>query len=106
MSSPARALVVVALLLSCPLARATETVEYPGLGTVTLERPHGTPSQVVIVLSGDGGWAGLDKAVAAELNARGVPVVGWDSLRHFWDARTPDGAAHDLDRLIRYYARA
>lgn len=57
-----------------------------------------------IMLSGDGGWAGLDKEVAAQLNARGVPVVGWDSLRYFWNARTPDGAAHDLDRVIRYYA--
>jgi type IV secretory pathway VirJ component len=61
---------------------------------------------LAIMLSGDGGWAGLDKEVARELNARGVPVVGWDSLRCFWDARTPDRAARDLDRVIRHYAPA
>jgi type IV secretory pathway VirJ component len=61
---------------------------------------------LAIMLSGDGGWAGLDKEVARELNARGVPVVGWDSLRYFWDARTPDGAARDLDRVMRHYAQA
>ena len=60
---------------------------------------------LAIMLSGDGGWAGLDKAVAAQLNARGVPLVGWDSLRYFWNARTPDGAARDLDRVIRHYSR-
>ena len=61
---------------------------------------------LAIMLSGDGGWAGLDKEVARELIARGVPVVGWDSLRYFWDARTPDSAAQDLDCVIRHYAQA
>jgi type IV secretory pathway VirJ component len=36
------------------------------------------------LLSGDGGWAGLDKNVAAALSAKGVDVVGVDSLRYFW----------------------
>jgi type IV secretory pathway VirJ component len=58
---------------------------------------------VAIMLSGDGGWAGLDQGVAAQLTARGLPVVGLDSLRYFWTARTPAGMAADLDRLIRYY---
>ncbi len=57
-----------------------------------------------IILSGDGGWAGLDKDVALALGARGIPVVGLDSLRYFWSARTPDGLAADLDRMIRYYS--
>jgi type IV secretory pathway VirJ component len=50
-----------------------------------------------------GGWAGLDQDVAAALSAKGIPVVGLDSLRYYWTARTPDGVAADTDRLIRYY---
>lgn len=57
-----------------------------------------------VLLSGDGGWAGLDKEVAASLSRRGVPVVGFDTLRYFWDPRTPAGLSADLDRLVRYYA--
>lgn len=57
-----------------------------------------------IIISGDGGWAGLDKEVGAALVAKGVPVIGVDSLRYFWSARTPEGTAADLDRIIRYYA--
>ena len=57
-----------------------------------------------IVMSGDGGWAGLDQDVAAALSATGIPVVGLDSLRYFWTARTPDGLAADTDRMIRYFA--
>jgi type IV secretory pathway VirJ component len=56
-----------------------------------------------IIMSGDGGWAGLDQDVAAALSAKGIPVVGLDSLRYYWTARTPDGVAADTDRLIRYY---
>jgi type IV secretory pathway VirJ component len=56
-----------------------------------------------IIMSGDGGWAGLDQDVAAALSARGIPVVGLDSLRYYWTARTPDGLAADTDRMIRYY---
>jgi type IV secretory pathway VirJ component len=57
-----------------------------------------------VFLSGDGGWAGLDKQVAAALSARGIPVAGVDSLRYFWKARTPAGVAGDIDRIVRFYA--
>ena len=45
-----------------------------------------------IVMSGDGGWAGLDKDVAQALSAHGIPVVGLDSLRYFWSPRTPEAS--------------
>jgi type IV secretory pathway VirJ component len=57
-----------------------------------------------VLISGDGGWARLDKDVAAALAADGIAVVGLDSLRYFWTARTPDALATDLDRVLRYYA--
>ncbi len=56
-----------------------------------------------ILMSGDGGWAGLDQDIAAALSARGIPVVGLDSLRYYWSARTPDSVAADTDRMIRHY---
>jgi len=57
-----------------------------------------------VMLSGDGGWAGLDKNVAAALSGLGIDVVGVDSLRYFWSKRTPQGLAVDVDRIVRYYA--
>lgn len=57
-----------------------------------------------VFVSGDGGWAGLDKDVASALAKAGIPVVGVDSLRYFWSERTPAGFATDLDRIARYYA--
>ena len=58
---------------------------------------------LVVLLSGDGGWAGIDKDVASVLAAEGVPVVGWDSLRYFWTRRTPADTAKDLERVLAHY---
>ncbi|HTV79673.1 MAG TPA: AcvB/VirJ family lysyl-phosphatidylglycerol hydrolase [Steroidobacteraceae bacterium] len=67
---------------------------------------NGNEDLFAVLLSGDGGWAGIDKQVARALAERGIPVVGWDTLRYFWTPRTPAGVAHDLDRTLQYYARA
>ncbi|WP_275949572.1 virulence factor family protein, partial [Nevskia ramosa] len=56
-----------------------------------------------ILVSGDGGWAGIDKEVADFISDAGMPVIGLDSLRYFWSERTPEAFAADLDRIIRYY---
>lgn len=67
-------------------------------------QPGSSSELFAVLLSGDGGWAGLDKEVAAALSKSGVPVVGIDSLRYFWTPRTPASAAADMDRLVRFYA--
>jgi type IV secretory pathway VirJ component len=64
----------------------------------------GAGARFAVLLSGDGGWASIDKHIAAGLAKEGVPVAGIDSLRYFWSARTPEAVAADLDRVIRYYA--
>ncbi len=74
-------------------------IEVPQTGT-------GNDDAFAVLLSGDGGWAGIDKDVARSLAERGIPVVGWDTLRYFWSPRTPQGVARDLDRTLQYYATA
>jgi type IV secretory pathway VirJ component len=67
-------------------------------------KPGSAPNDTfAILMSGDGGWAGLDQEIAGALSAAGIPVVGLDSLRYYWTARTPEGLATDTDRIIRYY---
>jgi type IV secretory pathway VirJ component len=75
-------------------------------GLPLVEVPAGGQGDTFAVfVSGDGGWAGLDKEVAGALAKAGIPVVGVDSLRYFWSQRTPAGFASDLDRIARHYAR-
>jgi type IV secretory pathway VirJ component len=61
---------------------------------------------MAIIVTGDGGWAELDKRVAAGLADAGVPTVGLSSLRYFWTPRTLEAAAADLARIITHYGAA
>jgi type IV secretory pathway VirJ component len=91
------------------VGRAAETPPAPIPDTSDLslvEVPAASPSAsdvMAVLLTGDGGWAELDKSVAAGLAAAGVPTVGWSSLRYFWSAKTPEHAAADLARIIARY---
>jgi len=60
---------------------------------------------VLIFVSGDGGWADLDEGIAKRLASRGIAVIGWNALRYFWLAKTPQGFAADLARVIRALPR-
>jgi type IV secretory pathway VirJ component len=59
--------------------------------------------RIAIILTGDGGWAGLDIAVANQLAQRGIEVVALNTLKYFWETRTPDRAADALTRIIGHY---
>ncbi len=93
-------------------AHSSAPAALPGLLSdlplVSVAAPPGAASSdtFAILLSGDGGWAGLDKEVAGALATGGIPVIGLDSLRYFWGARTPAGLAADIDRIAAYYLTA
>jgi type IV secretory pathway VirJ component len=58
---------------------------------------------LAVLLTGDGGWAGLDQEVSGELAEKGVPVIGLSTLKYFWTSRTPDSASKDLERILKHY---
>ncbi len=58
---------------------------------------------MAVILSGDGGWASLDRTIGDALAARGIPVVGLNSLQYFWKTKTPDVLGQDLERILRHY---
>ncbi len=58
-----------------------------------------------ILLTGDGGWAGFDRDLAAKLASRGVPVVGFNALKYFWKRKTRAQGAADLARIMGAYSR-
>lgn len=90
-------------LVEVPAAAAARP---PTLPAGASGAPPEARDDFAIVMTGDGGWASLDRQVAANLAAAGVPVVGWSSLDYYWKARTPDGAAVDLARIISHYTAA
>ncbi len=58
---------------------------------------------MAVIVSGDGGWAGIDKMIGEYFRTQGIPVVGLNSLKYFWTVRTPAGSSSDLSRIISFY---
>ncbi|GFE78535.1 virulence protein [Steroidobacter agaridevorans] len=85
-----------------PAVSATELKDLP----LVEVHSNSNSDTLAVLISGDGGWAGIDKELAAALSKQGLPVVGLDSLRYFWKKRTPESTAADVDRLLRHYLSA
>ena len=94
---------VLLALMEQPWAKPKDTLsDISALPLTVLGVEH--PSKVMaIVISGDGGWRDLDKTIAEDLQRKGVPVVGWDSLRYFWSKKTPVQVANDLATVMRTF---
>jgi type IV secretory pathway VirJ component len=60
-------------------------------------------NRVAIVLTGDGGWAGLDVAIADQMAKRGIEVVGLNTLKFFWQTRKPEEVVDAVTRIIGHY---
>ncbi|WP_323981352.1 AcvB/VirJ family lysyl-phosphatidylglycerol hydrolase [Aeromonas media] len=73
------------------------------LGLVELPVAQTSSAPMVVFMSGDGGWAALDKGLSAELQRHGMPVVGWSSLSYYWKKKTPEQATADLVRILSDY---
>ena len=75
-----------------------------GLHLPVVEVPAGkTTDTVTLFLSGDGGWRDLDKDVAGEMAKVGYPTVGIDTLRYYWEHKSPEQTATDLADLMAHY---
>jgi type IV secretory pathway VirJ component len=88
------------------LAITVATADIAGLPLTEVPAAQEDPTTFAVMLSGDGGWAALDRGLSAELAARGISAVGWDSLAYFWKARSPEEASQDLARVIHHYLDA
>jgi len=58
---------------------------------------------IAVILTGDGGWAEIDKNIAKILSEKGIPAVALDSLSYFWKVRTPEETAKDVETIIEQY---
>jgi type IV secretory pathway VirJ component len=84
------------------LFAAVTTAKLP---LVEVPATRGTSDTLVVFISGDGGWATVDREISKVLAADGMPVVGLNALQYFWTKRTPDIASRDLATIIDRYLR-
>ena len=92
-------------LLEGPIARGAEAGDTVADLPLTELPVEGKGDLMALVWSGDGGWRDLDKTIGERLQSKGVPVLGIDSLRYFWQEKSPDAVADDLADMIRTYGK-
>jgi type IV secretory pathway VirJ component len=91
-------------VLKSQLTQALVGHDGNALAIPVVEVPAGqTTDTVTLFLSGDGGWRDLDRDVAGEMAKLGYPVVGIDTLRYYWQHKTPEQSAADLSELMQHY---
>ena len=61
------------------------------------------PKGLAVIYAGDGGWRDLDKRVADYLHKQGYGVVGVDTLRYFWNEKSPREMGDDLEAIVQRY---
>jgi len=92
--------------LTAPRASAALPQDIADLPLVEVRAQGAVVPRIAIILTGDGGWAGLDIAVADQLARRGIAVIGLSSVKYFWQTRKPDEAASALTRIVGHYGSA
>jgi type IV secretory pathway VirJ component len=86
-----------------PAGAETKVDSLPDLPLVEVAA-SGTPRDYLALhITGDGGWGVTDRGLGETLAREGIPVVGLNSLHYFWKARTPEDAARDVAKVLRYY---
>ncbi len=91
---------------AAPEAAAPAPAQVADLPLVEVLPERWQKDYLAVVVSGDGGWAAIDRSIGGVLAASGVGVVGFNSLKYFWKKRTPGEAGRDLQRLLDHYLAA
>lgn len=86
------------------LLKSQNLMPLPGNLPLTLiPSPASNDLPLVFFISGDGGWTSFDQSLAEALAEKGMPVVGLDAQKYFWDGKTPGVATTDISRAVVHY---
>ena len=65
----------------------------------------GIRNELIIYVSGDGGWNSFNQQLVSELVNKGYGVVTLNSRKYFWSEKTPDSFARDFEQVSNYYMK-
>ena len=58
---------------------------------------------IVLLFSGDGGWFAFEQNIAEKLGEYGIPTIGVDTKKYFWNRKTPEKTAADIAEVLNFY---
>ena len=97
-------LIIAFMFLPCFSIFARETgieAEYP----VEVSANTGSRDELVIYLTGDGGWNKFSKNITKEINNQDFGVVSLNSLKYFRTQKSPEVFARDIAQISDYYLK-
>ena len=68
---------------------------------VSLSR--GNSEVLVIYITGDGGWNSFNQQMVQEIEKEDYGVVALNSRKYFWNEKSPEAFARDVEKLSNYY---
>ena len=68
-----------------------------------IKAPENFDKPLCLIISGDGGWTDFDQSIAETLAGKGIPCVGLDTQKYFWETKTPESTARDMNKVLLYY---
>ena len=94
------------LVASALLGQSSRPTDAPRVEDLPLVEVRGAThtGTLAVFLSGDGGWADIDKKIGEELAQHGIDVIGFDNRAYLrGQNRTPDGTGADVARAASVY---
>ena len=67
--------------------------------------PAAKAEEMVIMFSGDGGWADFTNEIADAFVRTGRPVVGVNLISYFWNPKSAEAVARDVESIYRVYSK-
>jgi type IV secretory pathway VirJ component len=95
-----KSLISFCLFIFATVASASTSAKLP---LIEVPAKKSTSDTMVVFVSGDGGWAAIDKSISKVLADSGMPVIGLNALQYFWTKRTPESASRDLQWIVQNY---
>lgn len=95
---------MISLFFQCFFIPAQE-VNFESKFPIELSANKGTRSDLIIYLTGDGGWNKFSKNLTHEFEKQGYGVVSLNSLRYFRNEKSPASFAQDIELLSKYYLK-
>lgn len=72
---------------------------------ITDAKSQNKNAPIALLISGDGGWYSFEQQIADHLADMGIPTVGLDSKKYFWNRKTPEETAQNMTEILSYYSK-
>jgi type IV secretory pathway VirJ component len=73
--------------------------------SIIKEKVKVSSAPAALFFSGDGGWFSFEQAIAERLGSYGIPTIGIDTKKYFWNRKTPEKVASDMTEILNYYGK-